>query len=59
MGYEMYRQLTYTIDDNPYEHSRGSSPNNKKVLSLIEQANIDQYRKSSSFFEIIFSDGTF
>lgn len=45
MGYEMYRQLTYTIDDNPYEHSRGSSPNNKKVLSLIEQANIERYRK--------------
>lgn len=45
MGYEMYRQLTYTIDDNPYDRSRENSSNNKKGLSLIEQSNIDKYRQ--------------
>jgi hypothetical protein len=45
MGYEMYRQLTYTIDDNPYDSSRKSPSDKKKILSLIEQVNIEKYRK--------------
>jgi hypothetical protein len=44
MGYEMYRQLTYTIDDNPYERDKPAS-SKRKVLSLTEQANIEKYRK--------------
>jgi hypothetical protein len=45
MGYEMYRQLTYTTDDNPYDRSRDILSPNKKTLSLIERANIEKYRK--------------
>jgi hypothetical protein len=48
MGYEMYRRLTYTIDDNPYDHSRELLNANKKIPSLIEQANIEKYRMLSS-----------
>ncbi|CAF3826502.1 unnamed protein product [Rotaria magnacalcarata] len=47
MGYEMYRQLTYTIDDNPEElyRNRNRFNMNKRIPSLIEQANIEKYRK--------------
>jgi hypothetical protein len=48
MGYEMYRQLTYTVDDNPYDRSKELLNANKKIPSLIELANIEKYRKSSS-----------
>jgi hypothetical protein len=44
MGYQMYRQLTYTIDDNPYDRNRELPNKNKKIPTLIEQANIDKYR---------------
>jgi hypothetical protein len=44
MGYEMYRQLTYTADDNPYDRSRDSLSTNKKIQSFIELANINKYR---------------
>lgn len=54
MGYEMYRQLTYTVDDNPYERNRENSSSNKKVLSLSEQANIERYRMLSSVFNMIY-----
>jgi hypothetical protein len=48
MGYEMYRQLTYTIDDNPYDRSRERQTTNKKIPSLIELANIEKYRMLTS-----------
>ncbi len=48
MGYEMYRQLTYTIEDNPYDRSRELLTANKKIPSLIERANIEIYRMSPS-----------
>ena len=47
MGYEMYRQLTYTIDDNPYDAFRKSDKKMKKTLSSAELANIERYRKIS------------
>ncbi len=48
MGYEMYRQLTYTVEDNPYDRSRELLTANKKIPSLIERANIEIYRMSPS-----------
>jgi hypothetical protein len=48
MGYEMYRQLTYTIDDNPYGHNRKSLKTNRKIPSLSELINIETYRMSLS-----------
>ncbi|CAF2960444.1 unnamed protein product, partial [Rotaria sp. Silwood2] len=45
MGYEMYRQLTYSIDDSPDDLFRNYFKLNKKIPSLIEQANIEKYRK--------------
>ena len=54
MGYEMYRQLTYTIDDNPCDRNRDPLATNKKIQSLIEIANINRYRMSSSNSRYIF-----
>ncbi|CAF0874190.1 unnamed protein product [Rotaria sordida] len=45
MGYEMYRQLTFTIDDKPDDQVRNIFKIDKKPPSLIEQINIDTYRK--------------
>ncbi|CAF0869519.1 unnamed protein product [Rotaria sp. Silwood1] len=45
MGYEMYRQLTFTSDDKPDDQIRNILKQDKKIPSLIEQINIDKYRK--------------
>jgi hypothetical protein len=57
MGYEMYRQLTYTTDDNPYDRTREIPNTNKKIVSAIELNNIERYRKSSmTNVDIIYFD---
>ena len=46
MGYEMYRQLTYTRADKPTQHrSVSQTKKQMKILSEEEEANISQYRQ--------------
>ena len=62
MGYEMYRQLTFTIDDMPNQHqdddddshkNRQSKKKPRKIPSETELGNINIYRKkiSLSYFQ--------
>jgi hypothetical protein len=44
----MYRQLTYTTDDNPCDRNRDPLATNKKIQSLVELANINRCRMSLS-----------
>ena len=48
MGYEMYRQLTYTIEDNLSDRNDDIPSTNKRSLSDSERANIEKYRMRSS-----------
>ena len=44
MGYNMYRQLTYTIEDSPYSVQERIQKNKKRTPSLADLENIRKYR---------------